>query len=66
MAKYELYVCGFKFGCNTLANFEANSDKEACIIGNEKISKYEDNTGDSIYREYLYKNVNGKEIEVNF
>ena len=66
MARYELYVNGFAFGCNTLSKFEANNDKEARIIANNKISEYEKKTDDSIYREYLYKNVDGEEIEVDF
>lgn len=56
MADYELYVCGHKCGCKTLKEFDAHGDHQAVEIANKEIERYEDESGDYIYREYLYRN----------
>mgnify|MGYP003638162971 CR=1 FL=1 len=64
MFNYELYVCGHKIGCTTLKEFNAHHNLAAKDIALKAISDYEDNTGDYIYREYLFRNDENGQVEI--
>jgi len=64
MSDYELYVCGRDFGCKTMKEFDASGDYEAQKIATDAIEEYEKESGDYIYREYLYRNDEGKQVEI--
>jgi len=62
---YELYVCGHNIGCKTLLEFDCEGDMGAVDIARRAINDYEKETGDYIYREYLFRNCDdGEQIEL--
>ena len=64
MADYELYVCARKIGCKTLKEFDAHGDFQAQEIATRAIKDYEEENGDYIYREYLYRNDEAGQVEI--
>jgi len=62
--KYELYVCGHKCSCKTMLEFDAHGDMQAADIANKAINDYEQESGDYIYREYLYRNDKDGQTEI--
>ena len=64
MADYELYVCGHKCGCKTMLEFDANGDFEAADKANKVIDDYEEESGDYIYREYLWRNDEQGQVDI--
>ena len=64
MADYELYVCGHKCGCKTMLEFDEHGDMAAADKANQAIEDYEEETGDYIYREYLYRNDEQGQTEI--
>lgn len=61
---YELYVCGNKCGCKTLLEFDAHGDMQAADIAKKKIADYEEESGDYIYRQYLYRNDEDGRVDI--
>lgn len=61
---YEVYVCAHENGCKTISVFECHGDFEAAKTAREKIENYEKESGDTVYREYLFRNDNNEQVEI--
>jgi len=61
LVSYEVHVMATQGGSLVLCSFEAWSDVLAQTIGSAYIDDYEKSTGDFIYRERLYRFIEGEE-----